>query len=72
MIAVWEENNDTCMELDLIIMIKLLRGSDGSDIFWKVIPQQCHTVAETVFKKSVQGLGRKKMFFLSLSPWLHS
>ena len=37
--------------LAIYLIFKLSKGSNGSDVRWKAIPQLCPTVAEASFQK---------------------
>ena len=38
-------------QLAIYLVFKLRKGSNGSDVRWKAIPQLCPTVAEASFQK---------------------
>ena len=38
-------------QLAIYLIFKLSKGSNGSDVRWKAIPQLCPTVAEASFQK---------------------
>ena len=56
-------------QLAIYLISKISKGSNGSEVRWKAIPQMCPAVAETTFQnESVRGLGRANLLSLFLNP----
>ena len=49
----------------IYLIFKLSKGSNGSDVRWKAIPQLCPTVAEAPFQKIGTRLWQSQRFYVT-------